>query len=64
MNSNTKQPDRGAAATVIDPLWSLTCILADVARRVERRRAAEYSLETPETRRAAGGDPAACGEAA
>lgn len=50
--------------TAADPLWGLTCILGDVAQRIERHRAAEHVLQTPETRRAAGSDPAAAGEVA
>ena len=46
------------------PLWPLTCILGDIARRVERERAAGQTQETPETRRGAGSDPAARGGAA
>ncbi len=46
------------------PLWPLTVILGDVARRVERQRAAEHTETSPETRRSAGSDPAAPGETA
>lgn len=41
-----------------DPLWPLTVILGDIARRVERHRAAEHTQCSPETRRGTGGDPA------
>ncbi|MDP9359290.1 MAG: hypothetical protein M3R02_29195 [Chloroflexota bacterium] len=44
------------------PLWPLTVILGDVARRIERQRAAEHTETSPETRRVAGSDPAAPGE--
>ncbi|MDP9355371.1 MAG: hypothetical protein M3Q71_17550 [Chloroflexota bacterium] len=46
------------------PLWPLTVILGDVARRVERQRAAEHTEASPETRHSAGSDPAAPGETA
>ncbi len=46
------------------PLWPLTVILGDVARRVERQRAAEHTETSPETRRSAGSDPVAPGETA
>ncbi len=49
---------------VTSPLWPLTVILGDVARRVDRQRAAEYTEISPETRRSAGSDPAAPGETA
>ncbi len=45
-------------------LWPLTVILGNIARRVERHRAAERSLTTPETRREAGSDPEPRGEVA
>ncbi len=48
----------------VHPLWGLTVVLGDVARRVERQRAAEHTETSPETRRSAGSDPAAPGETA
>ena len=58
MANHRKYPDP-AETTAADPLWPLTVTLGDIARRVERRRAPEQSQDSPETRRAAGGDPAA-----
>ncbi len=69
----TARPDRRqgrapisdpAPSICADPLWALTVILGDIADRVERHRAAEHVLQTPETRRAAGSDPAPPGEVA
>ncbi len=34
------------------PLWGLTCILGEIAMRLERRRAEELTTESPETRSA------------
>jgi hypothetical protein len=42
-----------------DPLWGLTCVLGDIAARIERQRASEQTEDTPETRRRAGSDPTA-----
>ncbi|MDP9411667.1 MAG: hypothetical protein M3P70_14465 [Actinomycetota bacterium] len=46
------------------PLWPLTVILGDIARRVERQRATKHTETSPETRHSAGSDPAAPGETA
>ena len=45
------------------PLWPLVTILGDIAVRVSRRKADAHASETPETRRGAGNDPSAGGEA-
>lgn len=36
------------------PLWGLTCILGEIALRLERRRAEERTSDSPETSRAVG----------
>ncbi len=32
------------------PLWGLTCVLGEIALRLERRRAEELAADVPETR--------------
>ncbi len=56
---NTSAPN-----PVAHPLWGLTVVLGDIARRVERHRATEHTETSPETRSSAGSDPAAPGETA
>jgi len=58
-------PTEPSDPTVTDPPWPLVSILGDIAQRIEGHRAAEHVLWTPDTRRTAGGNPAArTGEAA
>lgn len=58
------RPVDDAHDVATSPLWPLTVILGDIARRVERQRANEHTQTSPETRRSAGSDPAALGETA
>jgi len=51
-------------ATIASPLWPLTVVLGEIARRIERHRTAEHGDPTTETRRTAGDEPAAREEAA
>jgi hypothetical protein len=58
-------PTAGDLAAHASPLWGLTCVLGDIALRVERRRAEEQTTEsTPEQRSAIGSDPTAQGRRA
>ncbi len=59
-----RAPITPASDVCTHPLWALTVVLGDVARRVERHRAAEQTETSPETRRSPGSDPAAPGETA
>ena len=59
--ARTSPPEPDGTAS---PLWPLTVILGDVARRLERQRATTHTETSPETRRGAGTDPVSGGEAA
>ena len=61
MTPNNRRPEPDDATT--SPLWPLVTILGDIAVRVSRRKADAHASETPETRRGAGNDPSAGGEA-
>ena len=56
-----KTPDPAPAAA--HPLWTLVAVLGEIAARVERRLVEENSSAGPKEN-AAGGEPAAQGEAA
>jgi hypothetical protein len=43
---------------VVGPLWPLTVVLGEIACRLERNRADTHTQDSPETRHAAGSDPA------
>lgn len=62
MSKIAKTPDPEPYALPSDPFWGVACVLADIARRVARRRAAEHATDTPETRYGAGRDPVPRGE--
>jgi len=57
--ARTSPPEPDGTAS---PLWPLTVILGDVARRLERQRATTHTETSPETRTGAGADPAAPGQ--
>lgn len=58
--SRASQPTpEDLAAVHVSPLWGLTCVLGDIAARVERRRADEHVEASPEKQSAAGCDPTA-----
>jgi hypothetical protein len=63
MSNDTKIPESSTHGAA-DPWWAVTSVLGDIATRITRRRAAEHTAETPETRRGAGSDPVPRGERA